>query len=415
MASSEVLERCASGTSIAGDGWRKVKFGDVVRQVKVRVDPESSGLERYVAGEHMETDNLHISSWGTIGDGYLGPAFHMKFTKGQVLYGSRRTYLRKVAVATFDGICANTTFVVEPKGDALLPELLPFIMQTESFHAHSIKESKGSVNPYVNWGDIAKYEFALPPKDEQQRIVGILWAADEAIVKYQVALSQLKSSVAAIFDSAVQQGACLAELGKESTLRDALSDIVAGRSPVGSSEPATLSEYGVLKVSAVGESGFLPEENKALLDQSDFVPAFEVKAGFLLVTRANALLSGVGRACIVEATRPGLMLSDKTLRLVVDETKARPRFLLEALRSKKCRQYIESVASGTDARNISQAKLLQSPIPLPSIAVQRKVERLLLELDKSNMAIKIHIDRLRDPQRQLTEYSLRPEGRSNVY
>jgi type I restriction enzyme, S subunit len=86
-----------------------VKFGDVVRQVKDKVDPKDSGLERYVAGEHMETDNLHIRRWGTIGDGYLGPAFHMRFKPGQVLYGSRRTYLRKVAVAEFEGITANTT------------------------------------------------------------------------------------------------------------------------------------------------------------------------------------------------------------------------------------------------------------------------------------------------------------------
>ena len=41
-------------------GWRQVKFGDVVRQVKERVDPETSGLERYVAGDHMDTDDLRI-------------------------------------------------------------------------------------------------------------------------------------------------------------------------------------------------------------------------------------------------------------------------------------------------------------------------------------------------------------------
>jgi len=117
---------------------RTVKFGDVVRQVKDRVDPETSGLERYVAGEHMDTDDLRIRRWGTIGDGYLGPAFHMRFRSGQVLYGSRRTYLRKVAVADFDGICANTTFVVEPNTPELLPEFLPLVMTTEAFHAHSI-------------------------------------------------------------------------------------------------------------------------------------------------------------------------------------------------------------------------------------------------------------------------------------
>ena len=71
--------------------YHLVKFGDVVRQVKDKVDPQTAGLERYVAGEHMDTDNLHIRRWGEVGDGYLGPAFHMRFEPGQVLYGSRRT------------------------------------------------------------------------------------------------------------------------------------------------------------------------------------------------------------------------------------------------------------------------------------------------------------------------------------
>ena len=69
-------------------GWSRVAFGEVVRQVRDCVDPEKSGLERYVAGEHMDTDDLKIRRWGTIGDGYLGPAFHMRFKPGQALYGS---------------------------------------------------------------------------------------------------------------------------------------------------------------------------------------------------------------------------------------------------------------------------------------------------------------------------------------
>ena len=104
------------------DGWTRVKFGDVVRKVSDRVDPETSGIERYVAGEHMDTDDLRLRRWGEVGDGYLGPAFHMCFKPGQVLYGSRRTYLRKVTVADFVGICANTTFVLEPSSKDLLPE-----------------------------------------------------------------------------------------------------------------------------------------------------------------------------------------------------------------------------------------------------------------------------------------------------
>ena len=180
--------------------WPKVRFGDVAHSVKVDVNPETSGFQRYVAGEHMETDNLHITSWGNIGNGYLGPAFHRKFVKGQVLYGSRRTYLRKVAVAEFDGICANTTLVLEPKDGSLLPELLPFIMQSESFTEFSIKNSKGSVNPYINWSDLARYKFPLPPLDEQRRIAEILWAADEVTMHWLDYLRRSENAKRRIFD-----------------------------------------------------------------------------------------------------------------------------------------------------------------------------------------------------------------------
>jgi type I restriction enzyme S subunit len=163
-------------------GWMRVRFGDVVRLVRDRVDPMTSGLSRYVAGEHMDTDDLHIRRWGEVGGGYLGPAFHMRFKPGHVLYGSRRTYLRKVAVADFEGICANTTFVLEPADTAvLMPRFLPFVMQAEAFHGHSIKQSKGSVNPYINFSDVAWYEFDLPPIDEQHRITNLLRNVDHAI------------------------------------------------------------------------------------------------------------------------------------------------------------------------------------------------------------------------------------------
>ncbi len=158
-------------------GWTRVAFGDVVRKVNDKVDPWDSGLERYVAGEHMDTDDLRIRRWGLIGDDYLGPAFHMRFKPGHVLYGSRRTYLRKVALADFEGITANTTFVLETKDPArLMPELLPFLMQTEAFHSFSIKHSKGSVNPYINFSDLEAFEFPLPPIQEQARMVEALTA-----------------------------------------------------------------------------------------------------------------------------------------------------------------------------------------------------------------------------------------------
>ena len=152
------------------ESWELMNFGDVVRQCKETVDRENNPFERYVEGGHMDSENIHIKRWGEFGEDYVGPAFHRIFRKGQVLYGSRRTYLEKVALAEFDGITANTTFICETRDQSVfMQELLPFLMLTDSFTEHSISHSKGSTNPYINWPDIAEYEFAIPPLPEQKR------------------------------------------------------------------------------------------------------------------------------------------------------------------------------------------------------------------------------------------------------
>jgi restriction endonuclease S subunit len=102
---------------------------------------------------------------------------------GDILYGSRRTYLKKVALADFDGITANTTFVIKANEKLIEPILLVHLMLSYEFTEYSIKNSRGSVNPYINWKDIADFEFLLPPKSEQKRLAELLWAADEVMEK----------------------------------------------------------------------------------------------------------------------------------------------------------------------------------------------------------------------------------------
>ena len=162
-------------------GWKKVKFGEVAIQQKGIVDIETTTLTRYIAGDHMSSNDLHLRRWGTVGDGYLGPAFIRKFEVGDILYGSRRTYLKKVAVAEFEGITSNTTFVIKADERKINTVLLSHLMLSDGFTEHSVKNSKGSVNPYINWKDIADYEFLLPPKDQQARLAELLWAADEVV------------------------------------------------------------------------------------------------------------------------------------------------------------------------------------------------------------------------------------------
>jgi len=160
----------------ARTGWTRVAFGDVVRLARERTsDPEGEGFERYVGLEHIDPGDLRIRRWGNVSD---GTTFTNVFRAGQVLFGKRRAYQRKVAVADFDGICSGDIYVFEPKSDALLPELLPFICQTDRFLEHAVGTSAGSLSPRTNWNSLAEFEFPLPPTDEQRRMVVSLKAVD---------------------------------------------------------------------------------------------------------------------------------------------------------------------------------------------------------------------------------------------
>jgi len=164
----------------------KYKFGDVVREIKINIDRNNNPYEFYIAGEHMDTNELHLQRRGTFEGSDVGPAFIRLFKPGQILYGSRRTYLRKVAVADFEGITSNTTFVLESKDETkLCQRLLPFIMLSDDFTQYSISKSKGSTNPYILFSDLSEYELDLPEIEQQRALADILWALDDTKKAYR--------------------------------------------------------------------------------------------------------------------------------------------------------------------------------------------------------------------------------------
>ncbi len=366
-------------------GWRVVRFGDVVSNVDVAErKPLERGLERFVGLEHLDPESLHIKRWGLIEE---GTSFTRKFVRGQVLFGKRRAYQRKAAVAEFDGICSGDILVFEPKGDELLPELLPFIVQSDGFFEHALGTSAGSLSPRTKWSDLARYEFALPPKDEQRRIADILWAADEMVSAWQTVLFATSITLATVRREVVCDN-----IHPRHALKKCLKGITPGKSVVGVGQPAKPNEFGVLKVSAVGASGFMPEENKRLVEPRDFRQEFRVKMNDILITRCNTR-ELVGRACIVPDDADNLMLSDKTLRLDVDEKVASKTFLLEVLRSNEARSQIEAVATGTGGamKNISQDEVRSFLVPLPDLETQERIASVIASITETKRLAEAHV------------------------
>lgn len=344
-------------------GWRRVKFGDVVRQVKDKIDPETSGLERYVAGEHMDTDDLRIRRWGEIGSGYLGPAFHMRFKPGQVLYGSRRTYLRKVAVADFEGICANTTFVLEPKDqETILPAFLPFLMQTDAFNAFSVKSSKGSVNPYINFSDLAKFEFALPSRTEQARLIEMLLATE-----------QVKSSHEDIAQSAEHLGgALLCDVLAYKYPVVELGSVVHGTQYGLSINAGSEGQYPMLRMMNIEDGLCVENDIKYVdLDKKDF-ETYRLAHGDVLFNRTNSY-ELVGRTGVYELDGDHVFAS-YLVRIRTKSEKLEPKFLALYLNSEAGRRQVLAYATkAVSQANVNASNLLRVRLPLPPLEVQQKL------------------------------------------
>jgi len=370
-------------------GWKKVFFGDVVRNVKDNVDPQTCSLERYIAGEHMQSEDIHLRQWGIIGDDYLGPAFHRKFTKGQVLYGSRRTYLKKVALADFDGITANTTFVLEPQDNSLLTDLLPFIMLTDKFTEHSVRESKGSVNPYINWKDIAKYEFPLPPKDEQRRIADVLWSADEANEYYITVkddLNQLIDSVTTSF---------LSKSWSRKTLDSLLYDIQYGTSNRISEK--TEESVPVLRIpNVIGGKLDLSDLGWIVL-RNEEKKKYKLDEGDLLIVRTNGNPEYVGRTAVVKRCPKDTVYASYLIRLKCDSKLLHPEYLHAVLQSSLIKKTLRhEIRSSAGNYNLNTQGIKRQNIPLPPVEIQESFVDSLLTYQIKSEEIQKHIEKLKN-------------------
>ena len=110
--------------------------------------------------------------------------------KGDVLFGKRRAYQKKVGIAPFDGIFSAHGMVLRPKEDVICKEFFPFFISSDYFLNEAIRISVGGLSPTINWKDLRVLEFELPSLEEQRVLADKLWAAYEVKESYKNLLAQ---------------------------------------------------------------------------------------------------------------------------------------------------------------------------------------------------------------------------------
>lgn len=172
----------------------KVRLGDVARERKETCKSDKS--EYPIVGlEHLTPGEITLSEW----DEGVENTFTKLFRKGDMLFGRRRAYLKKAALAPFDGICSGDITVIEALPDRILPELLPFIVQNDSFFDFAVGKSAGSLSPRVKWEHLQNYEFGLPDMEKQRELAKLLWSMDDTRKAYKELLRRTDDLVKSKF------------------------------------------------------------------------------------------------------------------------------------------------------------------------------------------------------------------------
>lgn len=389
------------------DGWSLVKIGDLVKQVtdKVKVEPDSeyklAGVRWYGEGVfHRETVKGTESSAT-----YLTPLIPDAFIYNR-LFAWKESFA--VVQEELNGCYVSNEFPqFMINSERLLVRYLYLFFMCKSTIMAVNKASIGSAavsrNRYKEEYFI-NVQIPLPPLPVQQRIIDCWQQAQTEIVSTATTTEQLEQDAAKMFvkclglfvptalarhkvfalqwDDLERWGVDVNQPANRldvhtscfpvRMLGELIADLENGWSPQCLGRPAEDNEWGVLKVGAVSFGVFDQQQNKALPQQLQPVPRYEVKQGDLIISRAN-IARYVGACALVKETRPKLMICDKLFRAVwKKQSEILPEYLDEVLKIPHLRYQIENALTGTSPtmKNISKPSLLALQIPVPPLSDQ---------------------------------------------
>ncbi len=339
--------------SIDKSGWKKVKFGDVVFEPKESVkDPVAEGIEHVVGLEHIDSGDMHLRRSASIEE---STTFTKKFSKGDLLFGRRRAYLKKAAKADFAGICSGDITVMRANDEFLLPELLPFIVNNDKFFDYAITHSAGGLSPRVRFKDISNYEFDLPPKEKQQNILKLLNDSELLCQENNRLIEKLKLSLT-VFE--VEFFSCKSNESKK--LKDVLFKTLSGGTPNS-------------KISEFYKDGSIPWLTTKTID-NDFIGVGEKLITEDAVTKSAAKVLPKGN--IIAGTRVGvgkfavndvdISFSQDVTGLLVNQEKIDLTFLVYQLNSRPFQLKLKPLLRGTTIKGVTKDDLLNLNIVVPS-------------------------------------------------
>ena len=358
-----------------------VKLGDIAIEAKSSNKGDKTGI-RTVGLEHLTPSNVTLSSWSEDTEN----TFTKEFSKGDILFGRRRAYLKKAAVAPFDGICSGDITVIRAIEDKVDPELLPFIIQNDFLFDFAVGKSAGSLSPRVKWTHLKEFAIELPSMPEQSKLAETLWSINETKNAYEDLINKtdelVKSQFIEMFGSVDENTGLVSGSDYKFVKLGALTSIKTGKLDANA---ATGGEYPFFSCSS---------ETLSIDTYSyDCECVLVAGNGEFNVKYYNGKFDAYQRTYIIQSTNDRLSVAFlyRFMGMYVDRLK---------------RQSI-----GTVIKYIKLGNLTDALIPLPPIDIQEQFVYLAEQSDKSKFALQEAIKDLDALSKKIIAENLIPAGK----
>lgn len=358
----------------------KYRFEQIAFNSTEKKKPVEEDRFTYLGLEHLDPGSLKVTRFGS----EVAPKGEkLIMHKGDVLFGKRRAYQKKVAIAPFDGIFSAHGMVLRPREEVIDKDFFPLFISSDYFLDAAISISVGSLSPTINWRDLKSLEFELPDLETQKKLAEVLWAMNETIESYKTMISTtdelVKSQFIEMFD------------GKFPLVKteDVCHFITKGTTPKGD---------GIIKKHSAGLVPYLKVYNLSfdgslLFDDEPQYVSQETHNGFLARSKVypgdvlmNIVGPPLGKFALVTSEYPEWNIN-QAIAIFRAKEMILPEYLLHALMQPKLIGPFIEKAQGVRQMNFSLEQCRKLEIPLPGLDIQSKFVEFVHQSDKSKFAV----------------------------
>ena len=339
----------------------KYRFDQIAINSTEKKKPIEEDRFTYLGLEHLDSGSLKVTRFGSevapIGE-------KLVMHKGDVLFGKRRAYQKKVAIAPFDGIFSAHGMVLRPKEDVVDKDFFPLFISSDYFLDAAIKFSVGSLSPTINWRDLKELKFELPDLDTQRRLAKVLWSINDTMEAYKKLISatdELVKSQFIVMFGEPKNSPDAVSFETAFTIRDDL------RKPI---NDAVRSEMHTGQLYPYyGANGQVDSINDYLMDCN----------AICLAEDCGAYGAGEHTSYIVS----GKCWVNNHAHVLIPKECCDIEFANVYFRILDMTEYV----TGTTRLKLTQAKMKTLPMILPSLELQREFAAFVRQSDKSKFEL----------------------------